>query len=210
MFSFKNLGVVFAMTMLTFSNSIIAADKKDCVDCKYDKVVGAPSVGNFDKLLSAASKYQDNDFEGYHQAYCLKFEDVSHTYAFKKEILESMSKTPYKVEKYWMQSGCQPKKMGNTDAPILHLVAEDAAGRMQFFEALHKYYTDKKDNQTWLKIVNAKNSRGLTMLDYIVYLEKNQKFNSDEREDVNKLIRSLCDKGAVFSVSSEKKCPMSI
>ncbi len=211
MFSIKKFTSFIVLALFGFSMSAYA-DKKDCVDCKFDKVSGEPAVGNLDKLarFTNTGLYQNTDFEGYHQTYCLKFEDVGHTYAFKKEILESMKKTPYGVDKYWVQSGCHPKKMGNTVSPIAHLVAEDASGRTQFLESLYKYYADKKDLKTFTQVLNAKNSRGLTMLDYIVYLENNNQFNKNEREEVNSLIKFICDKGGKFSVSSEKKCPMSI
>ena len=51
---------------------------------------------------------------------------------------------------------------------------------------------------------------GYTILDYIDYLNSSGTLRPDERKDINGLITFLCERGAVFSHASNKKCPMQI
>lgn len=191
---------------------VFASEKKDCIDCNYKEVVGAPGVGNLDKLtkIVKTGTYQDEDFGWFLKTFCSKFEQASSAYAFKKDIIEEMKKTPYSFDKYWMQPGCYPTKIGNTDSPIVHLAAEETAGRKQFLEALYKYYKDRNELKTWVKVINSKNTKGFTLLDYIVYLNKNKSYREEEVPDVNELVKFICDKGGTFSVNTDRKCPMSI
>lgn len=210
----KGPAIVFLFLIVCFStgNAYSADSKsKDSVTCAQKALEGTPDTERIDKLNNIVTKasYQSTDIAGYHQAYCLKFEHVSNTYMFKKDILEAMKKTPYGIEKLWTLQGCSPKSMGATDSPLIHLVAEDVGGKTQFFLALHKYLLDQKDEKTWLKIVNAKSSRGHTMLDYIVYLTERKVYLYEEIESVNNLIKLACEKGAVFS-AYDRKCPTEI
>lgn len=198
---------LFAVT-IAFAHLSWAADKKDCVECTYKRVVGAPDLGGLEKL--AKVDLSKDELNAYQLSYCMKFEQVSNNYGFKKDIIESMKKSPYSFDQYWITPGCTPKRIGNTDAPIIHLAAEDAGGRMQFIQTLYKTYQERKDNAQWLKVVNAKNSRGHTLLDYIDYLSTSGTFRDEEKSEVNEFITFLCERGATFSVSNNRKCPMKI
>lgn len=211
----KSLPIVmtfFFMTCFTIVTVHSAETKsKDCITCAPKELPGVPDVEKIDKLNNIVTKatYQSTDIAGYHQSYCLKFEHVSNTYMFKKDILEAMKKTPYGIEKLWTLQGCSPKNMGATDSPLIHLVAEDVGGKTQFFLALHKYLMDQKDEKTWLKILNARSSRGHTLLDFIVYMTERKIYLYEEIESVNNLIKIACEKGAVFSTYN-RKCPTEI
>lgn len=216
---FASINFILVTIFSIVSFSVFATDKikdKDCVECTYKKVVGAPDITHIEGLEKVVrnnvvkTNYQSIDFEGFHKSFCMKFENVGHVYAFKKEILEAMKKSGYSMEKYWTQVGCVPGKIGGTTTPISHLVAEDAAGRMQFLKALHKYLMDNKEEKTWHKVVNAPNSRGFTMLDYIVYLNSSSQIREEERASTNELIIYLCNNGGVFTNFKNNKCPLSI
>ena len=201
---------LFAVT-IALAHSSWASDKKDCVECTYKKVVGAPDLGNLEKIAKVArTNLKDEEFIDYQLTFCMKFEQVNNNYGFKKEILESMKKTQYTVDKFWTEPGCVPKRIGNTEVPLIHLTAEDARSRKLFLETLYKYYQERNENNQWIKIVNAKNTMGYTILDYIDYLNSSGTLRPDERKDINGLITFLCERGAVFSHASNKKCPMQI
>lgn len=206
----KALVLFSIVTSLSMANAV--DEKKDCIECSYNKLAGAPDTGSLDKLAKVAKTRlltEDEVFLDYLKSYCMKFEQVSHSYGFKRDMIEGMKKTPYSIDRYWTSSGCTPSRIGGTTSPIVHLIADDASGRNPFMETLYKYYQDKNDNDTWLKVVNAKNSRGHTILDYIDNMNNRKELIEEERESVNYLIKFLCDRGAVFSFSN-KKCPMSI
>lgn len=139
--------------------------------------------------------------------YCLKFEQLSNTYEFRKDIIEHMTKSPWSVDRFWTDARCTPGRIGGTVSPLLHLVAEDVGGRRAFLEALFKYYQGRKDEQQWLRVVNARNSRGHTLLDYIHWMELDKEIRPEEREDIDSLVKYACQRGGVYSALTPRSCP---
>lgn len=203
------------ITILSITTSHAANTKKapagvssDCVTCSLQQAPGAPEirgVKSFEAIV-AKTTFQDDDFANFLQAFCMKFEYVTNPYAFKKEIIGEMKKTPYSFEKFWTQPDCQPSKYGGAvKAPIIHLAADEAFGRKVWLETLHK---EMKDDQMFKRMINAKNTKGQTVLDYIVFGYKDKQYRPEEIEDVNALAKFLCEKGATFSVEKSQKCPL--
>jgi hypothetical protein len=200
------------ITILSITTSHAANSKKatqtDCVTCSLQVAPGAPEirgVKSFEAIV-AKSSFQDDDFANYVQAFCMKFEIISNPYAFKKEIIGEMKNTPYSFEKFWTQPDCQPGKWGGTvKAPIIHLAADEAFGRIVWLETLYK---EMKDEQMFKRIINAKNTKGQTVLDYIVFGYKDKQYRPEEIVDVNALAKFLCEKGATFAIEKNQKCPL--
>jgi hypothetical protein len=153
---------------------------------------------------SGKTVFLNDEFEGYLKTYCLKIEQAGSAYAFKTDVLDAMKKTGYRLTDFWHAPGCTPNKIGGTDAPIAHLVAEETGGRLQFLRVLQRYFlTERNGSHAWLATLNAKNSRGFTLLDYIAYLKLENKYRRDEiEEEVIKLVKFVCDNGAVNAVYS--------
>jgi hypothetical protein len=134
-------------------------------------------------------------------AYCMKVDQVSHVYGFNKEILSSMKKSPYNVDLYWVTAGCRPHRIGGTTSPLIHWMIEDASGRLQFLKALEKYYLfERKEPALWRAVINAKNSRGQTLLDYAQYLKQARDLRTEEFGDVAEMVTYICANGAVNAV----------
>lgn len=156
--------------------------------------------------ITRGSLIGDESFDEYYKLYCMRFEQLVNKFDFQKNMLEDMRKSPYPVDRFWLEVNCRPSRIGGTLSPIVHLVAEEVGGRMQFFELLHKYYQQEKSNVTWINIVNTKNTRGHTLLDYIDYLDRARELREEEREDINKLINFLCKRGGTYSYAKNKNC----
>lgn len=200
------------VTLVLASNAYSADKNSDCVSCNTSSVPGLPNTRPIENLakVTARSKFQSDDFQAYLQSYCMKFEQVTSPHSMKKEIIEPMRKTPYSFEQYWTQAECRPVKIGATLSPLIHLAADETFGRRVWLETLYKHLTDKKELNIWNNIVNAKNTRGQTVLDYIAYIRRDKQYRDEEVEDVNALLKFLCEKGATFAVEKTLKCPYSI
>jgi hypothetical protein len=187
-----------------------------CIHCTDKKMQGLPDINN--KLLNVISKVAQPapppedagkkiPFSSYQDGYCMKFTYLvrNQVAGFTKELEES----PFPIDDYFQKSGCRQKSWGgDVLSPMLHLIADDPAGRVEFADVIYKYYTIKrKDQAAWLKAVNAKNTVGETVLDYLDHCVQIGNFFADEsKAAVTQIINSLCAKGAVYS-KYNKKCP---
>lgn len=222
--SSKNIKLILLVLAVSFLESLLSTnlwaetinrgEKGDCVGCVPKVAYGSPVTNNkgLENIVKVAKSTQtSDDFVHGLTAFCITFEQLEGVYDFKKKLTEPMKKSSYSIDKYWQEAGCQLRRMGATESPIVHLVAENAVDRKEYLEALYKYYNnERKDRDLWLKAVNAKNTRGQTLLDYIEYMRKNNLFINEEKPAVNELIVFLCDNGAVFSENKNIKCPMRI
>jgi hypothetical protein len=141
-------------------------------------------------------------FKDYADTFCLAFEQVGHEYTFKREILSPMKKSPYNMDRFWIESVCSPNKIGgNTSAPIVHLAAEDAGGRLFMLEVLRHYYIEeRKAPEVWSKVINAKSNKGHTVLDYIEHLKINMGFIREEESHVAEFVAFVCNNGGANAI----------
>lgn len=158
-------------------------------------------------LISYALPYADSPFKNYQDLYCMKFAMLSRNQVagFIKELEE----TQYPVDDYFQIAGCRQASWGgNVLSPMMHLVADDPAGRVEFPEVIYKYYTIKRKNpDQWLAVVNAKNTEGETVLDYLDHCITIGNFYSEGSKDaVARIISFLCSRGGVYS-KYDRKCP---
>lgn len=182
--------------------------KKECDDCIQKNVDGPRRDWQLKDVGQELKPAITSDFFACQQSYCMRFEQVSNNYGFRKDMIESMKKTPYSVDQYWSEPGCLPRRIrANTLSPLFHLAAESAGPRKPFIETLYKSYQEKNENEIWLRIVNSKNTRGDTILDYIDYLNFSKTLREDEKPEINELMIFPCDRGGIFSKTSNK-CPI--
>lgn len=140
----------------------------------------------------------------WHEAiiYCLKFEQLSNTYELRKDIIEPMGKSSFSsLDAFWIDAYCTPSRIGGTVSPIVHLIAEEVGGRKAFLEYLYDFYVRRNDPSLWLRVINAVNSRGMTVLDYIEYMRDDKELRREEMADIDRLIQFICGRGGQYKVA---------
>lgn len=146
-------------------------------------------------------------FASYQDTYCMKF-----TYIVRNQVaglLKEFEDSPYSIDDYFQTAGCRQKGWGgDVLSPMMHLIGDDPTARVEFAEVIYKYYTIKrKDPTLWLAAVNARNTLGETVLDYLDHLVAIRSFHVEESKiAVAQIISFLCSKGGVYA-KYERKCP---
>lgn len=193
---------------------IVKLLQKDCVTCTPDLAPGFPLTGNRSARAIAmvsdkAMSQEEQSFFIYLSAYCMTVPSLRGEKDFNKKMMDSMKETAVNgnIDGYWQEAGCEPMYIAQTMSPLIHVIAENSTDRMQYMLYLKKYYTNKKDPGTFKKIINSKNSRGQTVLDYIQYAFNNRRFANIEEKGLNEFIKFLCENGAEYSKSPGKRCP---
>lgn len=156
------------------------------------------------------SQEEESDVSGYLGAYCLSLLNLRSEKDFNKKLMASMHETAARgnIDPYWQNSACEPRFLKPpTRSPLIHIVAENTRDRAIYIQYLQKYYEKKNDLATFRKVLNAKNTRGQTVLDYIHQTFIKKYFLRQEEAALNKFIQYLCDNGAKYSYYAEKKCP---
>lgn len=212
----KKTDRVLALETLPTSNADVARLlSKDCVSCAPDIAPGHPLIGNrsvraINMVSNKAMSQEESAFFEYLFTYCMGVSQLRTEKDFKKKMLDSMKDTAINgnVDRYWKEAGCEPKYIGQTMSPLVHVMAENSTDRMQYMVYLKKYYVAKNDIATFKKIINAKNTQGQTVLDYIQYALKNMNFVKEEEKGLNEFVKFLCENGAEFSKNPGRKCPV--
>ena len=153
---------------------------------------------------------EDVSFYNTLYSYCMTIGDLADgEREFKRRILDPMLLTSKNnnIDKYWTEAGCEPSNLANTMSPILHIIAENSTDRMQFVEFLQKYYIAKNDRATFVRILNARNTNGQTVLDYIQHSYSTRRFIKAEEAGLNKFVQFLCRNGATYAQYTNKSCP---
>ena len=124
------------------------------------------------------------------------------------QLIRDLNDTPYPIDDFFQRAECDPEKSGGTKSPILHLTAEAPCTRVDYPEIIYHYYSVKRKHpELWLKVVNAKNSKGETFLDYLESLNIQKDFNTvDTKACANQLITFSCQTGGIYSIHKEKNC----
>lgn len=128
---------------------------------------------------------------------------------FRQKLINPMKKTMVNgnIDRYWLEPGCEPRHIGGTMSPIIHIAVENSTDRKQFIVFLQTIYEEQGDAATFKKIINAKNTQGQTTLDYIQYVDLKKRFIKAEEKGLNEFVRYLCDNGGTYAVY-DKKCPV--
>ena len=144
----------------------------------------------------------------YQFRFCLAFAQIEGN--FVGATLREMEATPYPVDEYFTTSTCQPDGYSDVvKSPIIHTVADDPSKRVGFLDSIWLYYSKKrKEPGKFAAVVNAKNTEGETLLDYIESMRSRGKYTVDgTKASLEKIVSSACAHGAVYSVYKDKRCP---
>lgn len=196
----------FLCGTLLLTTSIALAT--DCVNCGQKNVPGMPSNSTFDDIEKIAKKSAGKE-RGYKiENYCLKFSQIPQQMV--GSTIKDMEKTEIPPEEFLTEPVCQPR--GYSDAiksPMLHAVADDITKREEFLQNIWLYYSKKrKQPEIFDKAINAKNTNGETLLDYLqVMKKKNYYTEPTQLVALDKIIKMLCDHGGVYASNKELKCP---
>ena len=113
-----------------------------------------------------------------------------------------------KIDSYFLEAGCDPDKIGRTYSPLAHLASELPSEYMPHLEVIRKYFIEKRYDGLYARMLNAKNTKGHTSLDYVQFLLENRLLLDQEVVNIGEYITYLCSHGAVYSVySGSKSCP---
>ena len=193
--------------------SAVNTSKSDCVTCSPDVATGGPLSGN--KLANAMEKVsrqlqseENSLFMGNIFSFCGILTIIDTEKEFKTRIIAKMEEfTPDdNINRYWLETGCITRYSGNSQSPLIHVTAENSTERLIFLVMLKKYLSDKNDLATFNKIINLKNTDGMTTMDYIQYMVDHNKLIKEEEAGLNKYVNFMCKNGAVYS-KYNKKCP---
>lgn len=109
--------------------------------------------------------------------------------ALNRELIKPMTATGYDIDLFWIVA---PATLNHTrvsvESPIIHYTAEVPSDRLPFLKALGQYYTDvRKRPDIFGDMLNARNSDGLTLLDYIIFLKESGKVLPAQKEAMEEL-----------------------
>lgn len=204
------------MTVLALgiTNVSCGGASKDCYTCNPDYVPGNPVQGNqtlgqLTQISVALLSDADSTFMGNLYGFCMSFPGGVYGARDLKKKITSKLETKLingKIDLYFLEAGCNPDNLGGARSPIAHIAAEIPSDRIEHLEVLRKYFIEKKKDELFTKMLNAKNTQGHTTLDYLNYLLINKKFTETQVEASGNFIKYLCSHGAVYSTYKNKSC----
>jgi hypothetical protein len=172
------------------------------------KILILLAITNCFAPFSAAQEVNDAPRKEYQIAYCMTLQQMDP--ATTGNWIKEMSKSPYPVDNYFVVPECQSKGYSPTvKSPMLHLVADDPNGKERSLEVVSLYYIKKRnDVKQFTAALNAKNSLGETLLDYIESLQRRGiTSHPDQQPPITRIIKLACRHGATYSKYQELSCP---
>lgn len=121
-----------------------------------------------------------------------------------------MEGTPIPPEEFLTTPVCQPSVYSTVvKSPMIHIVADDITKREEFLQNIWLYYSKKrKQPEIFDQIINAKNTKGETLLDYLETNKQRNQYTFDtQQEALKKVIAMLCSHGGVYAVRKDMQCP---
>jgi hypothetical protein len=147
------------------------------------------------------------------------FEDRADTFCLKLKqsesgmvgaIIEEMEATPYSVESYLKEPICQPDAYSNAvKSPVIHILADDPTAKVEHLKKIILYYTKKRKMPELIaSIMNAKNTKGQTFLDYFERL-RDARINTlpEQQPAIQQMIQIACAYGGAYAYYPTKSCP---
>lgn len=202
-----------ALLMSIFTSSLVVAVDKNCVDCGMKDVEGMPankSLAQLERIVKSASNeetFPQANQNDYIEKYCMKFNQTP------KELVSSLikefEKSSFPVDEYFLHNKCQMEGYSTAvKSPMIHSIAEAPESRADFLNSIWLYYSKKrKQPEVFLQILNTKNTRGETILDYVESLRlKGRNNHPDLAQPVDNLISFICSHGGIYSFHKNKSC----
>lgn len=189
----------------TFLLATTGAFAGDCVNCGPKNVSGLPSNNSLDDLSKIVQGGQTQKFIS--QGYCMQFTQIPQEMV--GTMIKELETTGYPVEKYLTDPICQPDGYSvSVKSPMIHAVADDVNKREEFLNNIWLYYSKKrKQPEVFEQVINAKNTKGETLLDYIEKLRAQNAYSiAGQQPPLEKIIAMLCSHGGVYVKNTTKKC----
>lgn len=158
---------------------------------------------NSNELIS----FQNSEKHEYTLKWCMKFQQIREQYVGK--FIKEMEDTNFPVDEYFTRKECQPERYSEVvKSPLTHYIAEAPVTRQDFLLRIWNYYFFKrKSPEVFPAIVNAVNTKGETLLDYMESLRLRNINTDDEQQDsIRKIISFACSHGGVYLYHKNKKC----
>lgn len=136
----------------------------------------------------------------YAEKYCLIFSVIEKE--FVGSTIRHMEKEPYPMEEILSIPVCWPEGYNPmvVKSPIGHIIADDPSKRVEFLKTFWLYYTKKrKQPELFMAVVNAKNTEGETLLDYIETQMQEPNYARIMKDDLAQIISDACSHGGVYS-----------
>lgn len=201
-------GKLVALVISLFLTPSLFADDT-CATCPKRKVEGMPTPANMETIATIASKAanKDSGLDTKTDYFCMSYETMSsnQTYNFAKEIDAS----PYPIDAVLQNPVCKPRKIGGGNkVTIMQLTVEDVYSRKEHMEKMYNYIMKKhKKESIFTNAVNALNTDGMTVLDYIEFNLNNGEFSTaDSKVQIAKVKEFVCSHGGVYSKYKDQKC----
>lgn len=151
-------------------------------------------------------------FEHYMHKYCNKFVQIP--YGSIGSTIKEMEATNFPLLDFFTTSQCQSERYSeNVKSPLLHIIVDDPTAREKFLGIIYKYFFLIKNKPEYFEMaINAKNTKGETLLDYIETLKSTDRTNLPEQIAVfNELIILACKHGGVYSTrATSVRCEASL
>ena len=116
----------------------------------------------------------------------------------------------YSVEEVFSKVKCPPEMLNQIKhkVPVIQLAAEKVFDRSTFPQEIYEYFQWQKSPESWLKIVNTKNTLGMTFLDYVKFNYEKIKtvIDDDKKVKFQKMYAFACSHGGEFSYYKEQTC----
>ena len=197
--------VICASAMVIFVNSYA----QDCVKCGVKEVSGMPKSTTFDNIEKISkNKMSAHDRLYEIKDYCIKFSITNQQMV--GSLIKQMEKTPITPEEFLSEPICQPDAYSEVvKSPMIHMIADDITKREEFLQNIWNYYSKKlKKPEIFDRIIKSKNTHGESLLDYLETMRLRKQYEFDDQKlALNKIVRMLCDHGAVYSKRTNLRCP---
>ncbi|WP_028602948.1 hypothetical protein [Ottowia thiooxydans] len=151
--------------------------------------------------------YREATREDYFENYCMVFTMTPKNLI--GSLIQKFEKSPYTPEEYFLHSKCQPTGYSwAVKSPMVHYVIEKPESRAEFLNSIRLYYDKKrKQPEIFTEILNVKNTKGETMLDYMETLrQRGTNVHPDLQLPVANMISYICSYGGRYAVYN-KSCP---
>ena len=211
------LAIALNVIFINQNTAIAQSFKSICFSCAKEYIPGSP-VGGSQKSLSYLVLFSRDLLSDTDVLYmtdlgliCSEFydeDDDIKKMLLRKTIPDLMKYSPNKMlEKSFLEDGCIPRKIGNALSPIAHIAAEVPVSRMGHLQAIQSYFAGQGKPEFFKQIINAKNTRGYTTLDYLQFMNDENIYSKEFEDGINIFIRYLCDNGGEYAIfKPTKKC----
>lgn len=195
---------LLAMVLLLSSNAFADSSCIECMKHKANNIEGLPTNGEIDELAKTTNKLTSkvDSKESYQKGYCNNFDSAEDSVDVES-IFEDIDASPYAnlMVEFWTAPACRSHVKQDVKIPMIFNTANRAAQGEDFPKTVREYLLEvKKDTSTWLKIINAKTTDGLTFLDYMQFNITNGSYSTKTTQEAAKrIVLYLCNNGGVYS-----------